>query len=154
MKSTIIALALCSALLSCKGISEEKTGLKNQPFIEGTWQLITGVLIEKNDTTITDYTKNISFIKIINGTHFSFLEHDVNKGKNSDSLFVAGGGTYTLRDSTYTEHLAYCSDRQWEGNSFTFTVNIKGDTLTQRGMENVLGTPTSRLNTETYVRIK
>ena len=41
--------------------------------IEGTWKLLTGTLIEKNDTAVTDYTKGKEFIKIINDTHFAFL---------------------------------------------------------------------------------
>lgn len=57
----------------------------------GTWKLMTGTLIENGDTTVTDYTKNKSFIKIINGTHFAFLEHDLSKGKDSAADFVAGG---------------------------------------------------------------
>jgi hypothetical protein len=82
-------------------------------------QLITGTHIEKNDTVVTDYTKNISFIKIINDTHFAFLQHDLSKGKDSSAaVFVAGGGSYSLSDSLYTEHLEYCSAREWEGNDF------------------------------------
>ena len=41
--------------------------------IVGTWKLLTGTLIEKGDTVITDYTGGRSFIKIINDTHFSLL---------------------------------------------------------------------------------
>ncbi len=121
--------------------------------IMGTWRLLTGTLIEKGDTTITDYTKNVSFIKIINDSHFAFLEHDLNKGKDS-AVFVAGGGQYSLNDSLYTEHLQYCSARNWEGSDFTFTVSIKNDTLIQRGIEKVAGTGVSRLNIEQYVRLQ
>ncbi len=73
--------------------------------IVGTWQLITGTVIEKGDTIVTDYTKNISFLKIINDTHFAFLQHDLNKGKDSAAVFVSGGGAYSLTDSLYTAHL-------------------------------------------------
>jgi len=57
--------------------------------------------------------------------HSRFLTHDLSKGKGRDSAFSAGGGGYTLKDSVYTEHLAFCNDRQWEGNDFQFTVTIK-----------------------------
>ena len=96
--------------------------------IQGTWKLLTGTLIEKGDTTVTDYTKGQEFIKIINDTHFAFLSHDLNKGKDSTASYSSGGGDYTLNDSSYTEHLVYCSDRQWEGNSFQFTIAINNDT--------------------------
>src|SRR5215218_10750968 len=101
--------------MSC-GAANKDDGAKSTPKpIMGTWQLLSGTLIEKGDTTVTDYTKNISFIKIINDTHFAFLQHDLNKGKDS-AVFVAGGGQYSLKDSLYTEHLQYCSAREWEGN--------------------------------------
>ena len=100
------------------------------------------------------YTQNISFIKIINETHFAFLQHDINKGKGPDSIFASGGGNYSLSDSVYTEHLTYCSARNWEGNDFIFTVNIKNDTLIQSGIEKVESEGISRLNIEKYIRVK
>jgi hypothetical protein len=118
----------------------------------GTWKLISGTLIEKGDTIITDYTGDHPFIKIINDSHFAFLNHDVNKGKGADSLFVAGGGRYELHGDQYTEHLEYCSDRAWEANDFTFTVRIKNDTLIQTGIEKVEAKQINRLNIEKYVR--
>ena len=119
--------------------------------IQGTWKLLTGTLIEKNDTTVTDYTRGKEFIKIINENHFAFLEHNV--GKDS-AEFSAGGGPYDLHDSSYTEHLQYCNDRQWEGHDFTFTVSIQNDTLTQTGIEKIDSLNVNRLNIERYVRLK
>ena len=122
--------------------------------VEGTWQLITGTTIQKKDTTVTDYTQNISFIKIINDSHFAFLQHDLKKGKDTAVNFGAGGGRYTLKGNTYTEHLEYCNDRQWENNNFTFTITIKGDTLTQQGVEKIDSAGIDRLNIEVYKRLK
>jgi predicted small secreted protein len=122
--------------------------------IEGTWKLISGTLIEKGDTNVTDYTKGVSFIKIINNDHFAFLTHDTKGAADSAKTFDAGGGSYTLKDSSYTEHLQYCLEREWEGHDFTFTVTIKNDTLIQRGIEKVPNTGTERLNIEKYVRMK
>jgi hypothetical protein len=122
--------------------------------IEGTWQLITGTLIEKGDTTITDYTKNISFIKIINDSHFAFLQHDLKKGKDSTAIFSSGGGKYTINDSLYTESLEYCSAREWENNDFKFNYVIKNDTLIQKGIEKIESQGVDRENIEKYVRIK
>ncbi len=122
--------------------------------IQGSWKLLSGTLIENGDTTVTDYTKNISFIKIINASHFAFLQHDLSKGKDSASVFVAGGGPYTFTDSTYTEKLEYCSAREWEGNDFEFSISINGDTLVQRGIEKVEAAGVNRLNIEKYIRLR
>jgi hypothetical protein len=122
--------------------------------IQGTWQLISGTLVEKGNTTVTEYTKNISFIKIINNTHFAFLQHDLKKGQDSSAVFVAGGGHYSLINNQYTEHLEYCSARNWEGNDFNFTISFKSDTLIITGVEKVESAGVNRVNTEKYVRLK
>lgn len=138
-------------MLFAASCSTKKTSLP----ITGTWQLLTGTLIEKGAATVTDYTGNKQFIKIINDTHFAFLSHDLTKGKDSaTAFFSAGGGKYSIKDSIYTEHLEYCNDRQWENNDFQFTVSIHNDTLIQKGVEKVAGTNIDRLNIEKYVRIK
>ena len=59
-------LALISVILISCGTETIKTESKpSAKPIQGTWKLITGTLIEKGDTTVTDYTKNTSFIKIM-----------------------------------------------------------------------------------------
>lgn len=144
----LMCLLLLSLLACAKGT---KTEFSKQ--IMGTWQLITGTLIEKKDTVITHYDKNISFIKIINATHFAFLQHDLSKGKKADSTFAAGGGKYSLKDNQYTEYLEYCSDRNWEAHDFKFTIEIKNDTLIQSGVEKIDSLGINRLNIERYIRV-
>lgn len=144
----------CLVLLSCNEEARTKTTRAEKTELQGTWKLLTGTLIERGDTTVTAYTGKLSFIKIINPTHFAFLQHDLNKGKDSTASFVAGGGRYELKDSSYTEHLEYCSAREWEGNDFQFTVRIEGDTLTQYGVEKVEAAGVNRINIEKYVRVK
>ena len=124
------------------------------PALVGTWKLIRGTLIEKGDTVVTDYTKDRSFIKMINATHFSFITHDLRNGKDSAASFGAGAGTYTLKGDQYTEHLEYCNAREWEGHDFSFTVTIRNDTLVQRGVEKIEAAGIDRLNIEEYVRLK
>lgn len=153
MKTIIQCLFIISALMSCVPKTENNDSKPANEMV-GTWKLITGTLIEKGDTTVTGYTKNTSFIKIINDTHFAFLQHDLNKGKDSAAAFSSGGGTYSLKDSLYTEHLEYCSAREWEGNDFDFTIEIKNDTLIQRGVEIIEKEGINRLNIEKYVKVK
>jgi hypothetical protein len=154
MKVSIGFLAIILVAASChvKTNSTEESNKTALP-IEGTWKLISGTVIEKGDTTVTDYTKDLSFIKIINDSHLAFLSHDVNAPDSSKS-FDAGGGKYSLKDSSYTEHLEYCKEREWEGHDFTFTVSIKNDTLIQSGIEKVDNAGINRLNIEKYVRLK
>ncbi len=127
MKTKSLLVAIVTTFLSCSEKNKETASKSVQLPIVGTWQLISGTLIEKGDTVVTDYTKNISFIKIINETHFAFLQHDLKKGADSTAVFASGGGTYSLNDSLYTERLAYCSDRAWEGTDFNFTITLIND---------------------------
>jgi hypothetical protein len=152
MKINALFAIIAVSLMSCTGGMNEKQS-KQFPAITGTWRLITGTLIEKGDTLVTHYDNNVSFIKIINNTHFAFLQHDLKKGKDSAALFVAGGGRYSLTDSTYTEHLEYCSARNWEGNDFKFNVSVKGDTLIQSGIEKIESEGVNRINIEKYIRV-
>ena len=148
---TFFLIALC--LSACDNPKNDQDQTGDILPIEGTWQLISGTIVENGDTSVTDYTKNQSMVKIINDTHFSFLSHDLNKGKDSVAVFAAGGGRYTLSGDQYTEHLEYCSYREWEGNDFPFTVTIQGDTLTQRGVEKVENLGVERLNIEKYKKV-
>ena len=152
MKSFALLIICFSFLIACN-TQTAKNDQPTQSFtIQGTWKLLKGTLIENGDTTITDYTRNTSFIKIINDNHFAFLQHNPNK--DSASGFSAGGGAYTLQDSTYTEHLEYCSAKEWEGNDFSFIITLHDDTLVQRGIEKVEKAGVNRINTELYVKLK
>lgn len=153
MKARIWFILFVTTFISCSGNRDVKVSNSNFP-ITGTWKLITGTLIDNGDTLVTDYTKKISFIKIINDTHFAFLQHDLKKGKDSVAVFVSGGGRYSYKDSLYTEHLEYCSARDWEGNDFNFTLVVKNDTLIQSGVEKVESTGVNRINIEKYIRVR
>lgn len=153
MKIKIVIVFISVIFIACNSSVQAPGVTSAKKPIEGTWKLLTGTLIEKGNTVVTDYTKGKSFIKIINADHFAFLTHDLSKGKNADSMFVAGGGSYSFHDSSYTEHLEYCNDRQWEGNDFSFTVTINDDTLVQKGIEKIDSLGVNRLNIEKYVRL-
>jgi len=154
MKTVICFAILSTILISCNNATQPEAPKKATLPLQGTWKLLTGITIEKGDSTVTDYTKGKSFIKIINETHFAFMGHDLNKGKDSTAFFSSGSGSYELNDSVYTEHLEYCSDRQWEGNDFHFTVTINNDTLIQQGIEKIEAAGIDRINIEKYIRVK
>jgi hypothetical protein len=150
MKKIFSIIAIASIIISCKTESKQEVSSS----IHGTWALVSGTIIEKGDTTFTDYTKGKNAIKIINDTHFSFLNHDLNKGKDSTASFGAGGGKYTLVGDKYTEFLEYCNAREWENNKFEFTVTVQNDTLIQTGVEKIDSIGVNRLNIEKYVKVK
>jgi hypothetical protein len=154
MKLNKVYIFILITFISCESNKNaEIPAAPINPMI-GTWQLISGTTIQGKDTVVTDYTKNKKFLKVINGSHFSFVGHDLTKGKDSLAFYTSGAGTYTLADSLYTEHLQFCSDRAWEGNDFAFTILIQNDTLTQTGVEKVDKIGVNRLNIERYARLK
>lgn len=151
---TIVCYALLIIMIACTDQPQNAAPEKPAPPLQGTWKLVSGTTIEKTDTTVTDYTTGKSFIKVINDTHFAFMGHDLDKGKNSTPFYSSGGGKYELHDSAYTEHLEYCNDRQWEGNDFNFTITIQNDTLIQQGIEKIDSIGVNRINIEKYARMK
>lgn len=154
MKLTIALIAVIAIAVSCETKSRTNESKQLSSPMAGTWKLLSGTITEKGVTTVTDYTKNQSFIKIINDTHFAFLMHDLNKGKDSSHAYSSGGGSYSLKDSSYTERLEYCSDRQWEDHEFKFIVAISNDTLIQKGVEKIENLGVNRINIEKYIRVR
>ncbi len=154
MKFKIAFISIVFVVLSCHEKSETNDSITSNLPLQGTWELISETKIENSDTTFTPASKDQKMIKILNDSHFSFLRHDLNKGKDSTAAFVAGGGSYSLKDNQYTEQLDYCNFREWEGNTFVFTVEIQNDTLIQSGREKVEGTGIDRIIIEKYFRVK
>lgn len=143
-------LVFLSIMLSCTE-SKKEPETSDPVSVKGTWKLLTGTLIEKGDTVVTDYTTDRSFIKIINDSHFAFLSHTLRKDTTD---FSAGGGSYSLTGNNYTEHLEYCNAKEWEGHDFSFTVTINNDTLIQSGVEKIEAQGIDRINIEKYIRYK
>jgi len=122
--------------------------------LEGTWQLISATSTEK-DSTFSTFNPKVKMVKIINDSHFAFLSHDITGAKDSTrAAYTAGGGTYTLKDSLYSENLEYFIDPQWENHKFEFVVKIQNDTLVQKGVEKLEKLGIDRVIVEKYVRLK
>ena len=148
MKVTII-LILTGVISFVGSCTTKQTTL---PII-GTWELISATSTQQ-DSTFSTYNPKQKMIKIINSTHFAFLNHDVRAEKDSSTAaFTAGGGKYTLTDSVYTEHLDYYIDKEWENNTFRFIVKISNDTLIQKGIEKVEKLGVDRIIVEKYKRV-
>ena len=80
------------------------------------------------------------------------MNHDLASETDSLQLYVSGGGTYNLEGDQYTEFLEYCNYRDWEGYEFTFTVEFRGDTLIQQGIEEIEELGVEREIREVYLR--
>ncbi len=149
MKLKIGLILMMVVVASCYNNAKQ-----NSLPIIGTWELVSATSTEK-DSTVSTFNPKQKMIKIINQTHFAFLSHDLNNGKDSvTAAFTAGGGTYTLTDSVYTEHLDYFVDRQWENNKFEFVIKIINDTLIQQGIEKVEKLGVDHIIIEKYKRVK
>jgi len=153
MKFKIAVLLSAAALISACQQPEQKKEEPANPII-GTWQLVAGATISSGKSEQTSYPKDQQMIKIINATHFAFLNHIQHTAKDSSNKFDGGGGAYTLKGDQYTEHLDYYKDKAWEGKTFNFTITFSGDTLIQKGLEKVEGTNIDRTIIEKYLRVK
>ncbi|HWD87615.1 MAG TPA: lipocalin family protein [Mucilaginibacter sp.] len=123
------------ALAACKQNTATTSATTTESPLNGTWRLVSSKSIVKKDTTDTSPKKGTEDLKIYNDTHFTFFSH--NTDKSVPASYDSGAGTYTLKGDNYTEHLQYCSEREWENHDFNFTMAIKGDTMQQRGVEKV-----------------
>ncbi|MVN23341.1 hypothetical protein [Mucilaginibacter arboris] len=149
-KQYFFLLFVLALLLACNYKSEKSDAVN----LKGTWQLLSATTITKGVEKVTNYTQNQQMIKIINDTHFAFLNHHLNTAKDSSNHFDAGGEKYTLKGNQYVEHLDYYADKNWEGKMFNFTVTLKNDTLIQKGIEKLEKENIDRVIIEKYVRLK
>ncbi|WP_286883191.1 hypothetical protein [Sphingobacterium sp. UBA5980] len=152
----LFAIATSCLVFSCKNNAEKKeVDAVKSTSLAGTYKLIESKTIKGKDTVtaFTDTSKTEMF-KMFNDDHFSFFNHDKEKGKGKEPLFVAGGGTYSFDGVNYQERLQYCSMRDWESNKFDFKLTLKGDTLIQTGEENLPELGVKHTIVETYLKIK
>jgi hypothetical protein len=96
---------------------------------EGTWQLVS---FRYGEATIwSNVPEGQRRIKLINQTHFSWVQYEVSSGKAQ----TMAGGTYTLKQGAYTEAIEYAGEGMTEylGKSQLFTLRVEGDRLHQSG---------------------
>jgi len=152
----LFAIATSCLVFSCKNNTEKKeVDAVKSTSLAGTYKLIESKTIKGKDTVtaFTDTSKTEMF-KMFNDDHFSFFNHDKEKGKGKEPLFVAGGGTYSFDGVNYQERLQYCLMRDWESNKFDFKLTLKGDTLIQTGEENLPELGVKHTIVETYLKVK
>ncbi|NLR60957.1 hypothetical protein HGH93_22835 [Chitinophaga polysaccharea] len=123
--------------------------------LTGTWKLAYSKMIKNGDTTSTFPVAGLEMIKLFNGSHFAFFQHDLSKGTDtSNAVYSSGAGTYVLSGDKYEEHLQYCSYRGWEDKHFSFTLTLHNDTLIQRGIEKIDSLQVNHEIIEAYIRLR
>jgi hypothetical protein len=123
MRHALISLTivLCATLLGC--VSEKKNKL------EGTWRLVTGT--QKQGDTSSTYSQATYFgIKMFCENHVAWFGQHLLGG---DTSSYYGGGTYTLEGNNYTESIEYNTYKSVIGRVIPFEVELKNDTLIQKG---------------------
>ncbi len=138
------------ALLLMGSCQSQQTGT-----LSGTYRLLHATTIKGADTTITAVDpERTEMLKMFNGTHFSFFNHDKSRGTDSlNTLFVSGAGTYLFDGENYTENLDFINIREWEGKQFHFKLEFRGDTLVQEGEEVIPELGINQIIRETYVKV-
>ena len=144
MKKTILFSTITLLIFtSCKN---SKT---TENTINGSWKLIYNEIKEADSIQVKDVSKS-DFIKIINDSHFSFI----NQPKDTLGDFYAGAGTYTFDGENYIETLQFIEYKAIRNHQFKFKARISGDTLIQYGKEKVEAANMDREIVEKYLRIK
>jgi hypothetical protein len=116
-------LFICIVLHTLTAAAETKPG------IVGTWKLVSTKYGEAKEHT--PYTGSSTRTKIINPTHFVWLEVQT----DSKKVVSSAGGKYTFSGGAYTETIDFAGQgmEEYLGKPQKFTVRIKGDKLTQSG---------------------
>jgi len=148
MKTLIYIITICFTLSNCTNKISDKSPSKASNALVGTWKMVYAEIKENDSIQVKDLTSS-SFIKIINESHFSFFNQEYNSTDN----FYGGAGTYTLNGNDYVETLSYTSVAAVKNHQFPFTVQFKGDTLIQTGLEEVKAAGINREITEKYIKI-
>ncbi len=130
---------LCTvACIECN--KEEKNSL------EGVWQLVSTKPLKPDGSIDSLSPDDWQMMKIITQSHFAFVEQAPNRpkftrGGTDEELceaaknFFGGGGTYTLEENTYTEHIKIFLNPSYVNVKVPFTVEfVNNDLWTQKGV--------------------
>ena|SRR5688572_7285054 len=127
----ILLILLSPALIAQKPSDPKDPGVKQdkQASHLGTWKLVSTKYGDAKD--FTPYREESSRLKIINATHFIWVEVD-SKTKN---VLASAGGAYKLDGLSYTETIDFAGEGMaaYLGKSQKFTIRVDGDKLFQSG---------------------
>ena len=138
-----LTLLLCPALIGCVG--------EKRDAIEGTWRLVSGTM-KTPDTTLTYSEANLFGMKMIVANQWAIFGRHLGGG---DTSAYFGGGTYSLEGKYYTESITYNIVTSRVGRTIPFEVEVRNDTLFQKGPPGTGPHPESTWQlSEVWVRVK
>lgn len=146
-KSLVATISVAMLAIALLTISAGKAfnPQKDSVSIKGTWQLVSYKYGDAQ-SSFSDFPENIRRIKVINETHFIWVQFDT----LSRRVVSSAGGSYTVSGNTYTESLDYglAMDPYLKQNH-VYTVKVEGDMFFLSG----LLTPSYKIE-EIWKRIK
>lgn len=95
----------------------------------GTWKLLS--LKYGDAADFTKYPDTSSRLKLLNATHFTWLEVTA----STKSVVTSAGGTYKLTGNSYVETIEWAGEgmETYMGKPQKFTIRVEGDKLYQSG---------------------
>jgi hypothetical protein len=107
---------------------------KDLPNIHGVWKLHARIGDDGEANELTGEEAEALIVKFISSGRWCITYADANTG----SVRFHHGGTYTLKGNEYAESIKYANESTNDlvNNTFRFSVRVKGDTLTQKGIGN------------------
>jgi hypothetical protein len=93
---------------------------KDNKFI-GTWMLISGEYIDSKGYLKSYDELNLSSLKVISNTHFSFVT------MSGDKFWSSGAGTFTYTNNEYIESPLYTSFNSPLGKKYIFKYELESD---------------------------
>jgi hypothetical protein len=124
---SVVVLSIAILTISAGTVFNPK---KDKVNIQGTWQLVS-YKYGPTASGFTDFPEVMRRIKVINETHFIWVQYDTLSRKVGSSA----GGSYTVVGNTYTESLDFgLAMDGYLKRSPAFTIKIEGDMLFQSGL--------------------
>ena len=124
---TALAVTPLTVIGSSHEISVDKSheSLIGQNPLVGSWQLVSGEYLNDKNQWIDYQDLNLTAIKVISKTHFSFTTMKLESG--TQTFWAAGTGKYQITKQHYIEFPTLNSFNVKQGESFKFSYQIIGD---------------------------
>jgi len=113
----------------------DEPGVGSSADLMGTWELVR--YKDSDDSIYSEYPPFISYVKHITPTHFIWINYNA----EGDEVISEGGGTYSIKDGSYIEHVEFRfpPGERMRGVSLPFTYSIENGNWFHRGFMRRMG---------------